>query len=199
EQAIVFTMSYARANGIWPRQEALPEGPVPPAPPGPESGPDRGPRPPEPAPIGALTAEGVLREALARLWEQARSKKIQRLSAVRIRMFDASDAFRLIGAAAPIPGAQKSVRIDASYETTDDATFSCEFGGPLTEALPVKDFLDAQLRAAKEKQLEAELTLRFDGGLDMNGDAAEKLAERLTRQAIGAAYVTATAEVEVLA
>jgi hypothetical protein len=63
----------------------------------------------------------------------------------------------------------------------------------------VRDFLDPQLRAAETRSMEAEILLSFDGGLDMGGDAPEKLAERLTRQATGAAYVTAIAEVELSA
>ena len=53
-----------------------------------------------------------------------------------------------------------------------------------------------QLRDATNKNLEASFALTFAEGLPMQGDAPEKLTERLARFASGAAYVSATAEVK---
>ena len=44
------------------------------------------------------------------------------------------------------------------------------------------------------QDLEAGFELTFENGLPMQGDAAQKLTERLSRFASGAAYVSATAE-----
>ncbi len=195
EQAVVFTMSYAKEHGIWPRpKEAEPK---------PGDGGSGGstdgdtPPPPPPPPAGSLAAEGVLREALTRIWEQARTRKLERIGVLRIRLFEGGDAFRFISAASAVAGTQKHVSITSEYETTEGASFTCEFRGPLAEAFPVKDFLEPQLRAARNKDTSAEIELRFDGGLSMTGDAAEKLTERLTRQPMGAAYVEAVAEIAV--
>ena len=136
----------------------------------------------------------MLREALAQLWEKARSRKMEKIGLLTIRMFDASDAFRLLGVVGTEPGAQKTVRLEGGYETADGASLQLEFSGPASDAAPLKEFLEPQLRAAREKSMEATFELRFEGGLLMAGDAPEKVSERLTRYAAGSAYVTASAQ-----
>ena len=54
--------------------------------------------------------------------------------------------------------------------------------------------LNAQLRDAGSRKVEAKIDLSFADGLPLKGDAAETLTERLCRFASGAAYVSATAE-----
>jgi hypothetical protein len=148
-----------------------------------------------PPPSNVLTEEGVLKEALTKLWERARALKFAHIRTLELRLFDATDAFRLLGLVAAIQGAAKQVILTGSYETTDGGTLEMEFTGPPADAQPVKDFLDPQLRAAKDKTLSARFEIRFDGaGLTLAGDAAEKLAERLTKFGTGAAYVAITAE-----
>ena len=97
EQSVVFTMVYARNMEIWPRPK--PAGPapptsVPPAPGGEGGGPPGGPpgAAPHPTPPpgqaggspserqrASFTAEGLLKEALVRLWEQARAGGVDRI------------------------------------------------------------------------------------------------------------------------
>lgn len=151
----------------------------------------------EPAP---LHAEGVLREALIRIWEQARSRKINHLGTLTIRVFDAADGFRLIGVVGAVRSADaKLVTINGGYETASGGTLELDFKGSPQDAAPVKDFLDPQLRAAKEKTVQIRFDLTFTSGLPMAGDAAEKITEQLTRFATGAAYVEATATVAMTA
>ena len=209
EQAVVFTMAYARNAGIWPRSKpGDPDGSQP-AKPEAGGGPDR-PRvaeepapyraggqgtvlpPPEPSP-GSFTAEGVLKEALVRLWEQARSKGVDRIGTLTIRMFESGDAFRLLAAVGAVSGAEKAVTMTGGYETRDGGSFQLEFRGSVPDAQPVREFLEPQLRDADSRDLQAGFELTFADGLAMRGDAPEKLAERLARFASGAAYVSATA------
>jgi hypothetical protein len=201
EQSSVFTMAFARERGIWPRPAAKPE-------PKREPDPERdggGTRvvepvsPPAPPSADLLSAEGVLKEALARLWEKARGRKLDRLHIVRIRMFESTDAFKLLGVVGSVQGARKTVAIESDYETSDGGSLELRFSGPATDAQALKDFLEPQLRAAADKKLEATFELEFDGGLTMTGDAPERLADRLTRYAAGSAYVTATAETKAAA
>ena len=206
EQAVVFTMAYARNADIWPR----------PQPGSPEAGPAGGEisQPAEgatggviadpPAALGTgyppdttpdqLTAEGLLREALAQVWEQARAKGIGALGTLTVRLFEAGDAFRLMGVVAAVPGADKTVTITGGYETRDGGSFELEFRGPPLDAQPVREFLEPQLRDASSQSLQAGFELVFSDGLSMQGDTAEKLTERLARFASGAAYVSAAAE-----
>ena len=202
EQSIIFTMAYAKNVGVWPRKAAEPSGPQPTAPVQggtiePAGG---GPVPAPGAPnvaragVGSFTAEGILREALVRLWEQARAKRVEAIASLSIRLFEAGDAFRLLGAVGAVSGAGRIVTMEGGYETRDGGTFELEFRGPVSDAQPVREFLEPQLRDAGSTDLKAGFELTFEDGLSMNGDAAEKLTERLSRFASGAAYVSATAE-----
>jgi len=207
EQSVLFTMVYAKNASIWPRPK--PGEPASPEPGGEETGqpgetPGSGPgaapdtepvggHPPGAAP-GSFTAEGVLKEALVQLWEQARAKDVEKIGVLTVRMFEAGDAFRLLGAVGAVSGAEKTVTITGGYETSGGGSFELEFSGPVQDAQPVKEFLEPQLRDASSKNLEAGFQLTFAEGLSMDGDAAEKLTERLAKFASGAAYVSATAE-----
>ena len=209
EQSVVFTMVYAKHVGIWPRPK--PGEPVPDkdkdkptgdpgAIPGGGSGPGAGTEPVGGHPVGeapgSISAEGVLKEALVQLWEQARAKEFENIGILTIRMFEAGDAFRLLGAVGAVSGAEKTVTITGGYETREGGSFELEFRGPVPDAQPVKEFLEPQLRDATSKNLQAGFVLTFAEGLSMRGDAAEKFTERLSKFASGAAYVSATAEVK---
>ena len=149
---------------------------------------------PSPPTAGVFSAEGVLGDALVQLWEQARSKRVETIAVVKIRMFDASDAFRLLGAVGAVSGTRKLVGLTGGYETADGGTFELQFRGPVADAEPVKEFLQQQLRGAKSTTVEATFDLSFTEGLPMAGDAAQTLTDRLCRFASGAAHVSATAE-----
>ena len=219
EQSVVFTMAYARNTGLWPRPRPKPVGEPGgggsrPRQPGEDGGSggfggslgigeepgtygtgERGPTPPESSAASprSFTAEGVLKEALVRLWEQARSKGADRIGTLTIRMFESGDAFRLLGAVGAVSGAEKAVTLTGGYETRDGGSFQLEFRGPVPDAQPVREFLEPQLRDAAERDLQAGFELNFADGLAMQGDAPEKLTDRLARFASGAAYVSATA------
>ena len=199
EQAVVMTMAYATNKGVWPRPEPvdkLPEAGSARAVGATDRSPD-GRRPPAPpfsaASPGSFTAEGVLKDALTRLWEQARAAKAGKIGALTVRLFEAGDAFRLLGAVGAISGAEKVVTVGGGYETRDGGSFELDFRGPVADAQPVREFLEPQLRDAESSNLQAAFVLTFPDGLSLAGDAAEKLTERLARFASGAAHVSATA------
>jgi hypothetical protein len=190
ENSFVYTAAYAKQQGIWPRPPVPPDGGVhPPIGPPP-------PPPPPPPPAGALVfhAEGPLREALTRIWEAARGKKVAKLTSLSLRVFDSQDAFKLLSVVNGVANARKRVEFTAGYETKDGSTLSLEFKGKPDEGQPVKEFLDAQFRAASEKDLQTRYELKFTNGLPVVGEEPEKLTERLARYASGAAYVEAEAQ-----
>ena len=190
EQSLVLTMAYAKNAGVWPRK--------------PEPASDRPAEPheppktdkPPPSELGSFKAEGILKEALIRLWEQARAHEVDKIGVLTIRMFESGDAFPLLGAVGAVPGADKIVTFKGGYETREGGSFELEFQGPMSDAQPVKEFLDPQLRDASSKNLQTVFQLTFSNGLSMQGDVAEKFIDRLVRFASGAAYVSATAEVK---
>ena len=200
EQSFVFTMQFAKEKNIWPR-------PVPTA--TPPSGGDTGittggfslhetglnpPTPPATPPPGAITAEGVLKAALTELWEKSRKAKFAQVQVLSVRLFDATDAFRMLGSVNAEKGCTKQVKLSGGYVTTEGGEMNLEFTGAPGDAMPVKDFLVPQLNAARERAVEAQFILTFNPGLPLAGDTAEKLGERLAKFASGAAYVSATAE-----
>ena len=211
EQAVILTMAYARGAGVWPRLlrdkpdqpyggEGSGDGGGPEPPPGgggrPGPTPEGDGRTPPPPVAGSFSAEGVLKDALTQLWEQARARRADAVATLTIRMFEAGDAFPLLGAVGAVAGAEKRVDITGGYETRDGGSFQLEFAGPVPDAQPVREFLEPQLRDAVDRSVEAAFTLTFPEGLPMAGDAAEKLTVRLCRFASGAAHVSATAEAQ---
>jgi hypothetical protein len=106
EQSFALTTAYAIQTGIWPRkppEPSEPTGPIPPqgppttfgggtqsVPSGPQKPGGTTPGQPTAQPAtgpGKFRAEGVLREALTRLWEQARGAKVAKIGLLEIRIF----------------------------------------------------------------------------------------------------------------
>lgn len=227
EQSIVFTITYAKERGIWPRRPVTPasengdssgggisterssgggisygnsstvtppsrEGTggyaiVPPTTPGDSLT-------PPPVRPNIFKAEAPLREALTKIWEDAHNAQIKKISLLSLRVFDGSDGFKLLGVINTISGADKQVKLSAEYETTNSSSFSIEFAGQVSDAQPIKDFLQPQLRAASETHVEITFTLTYASGLDLNADEPKKMTEKLARFATGAAFVEAYAE-----
>ena len=201
EQSFVLIMTYAKEQRMWPRP--------PPSKPDASDGESEGDKSDphvadgdetEPFEVGkratSFEAEGVLRDALVQLWEKARSRKVALIDVLTIRMFEAGDAFRLLGSVGSVSGAKKEVTIEGGYQTRDGGELSMDFRGPVSDATPIREFLQAQIRDAKDATIEAAFELTFDDGLTMDGDAAAQLTEKLVRFASGAAYVSASAEVK---
>lgn len=135
-----------------------------------------------------------MKAALAELWEKTRKGKYVHVKVLNVRLFDAVDAFRMIGSVNAEKGCTKHVQFSGAYVTQESSELEISFKGSPNDAMPVKDFLGPQLNAARDRDVSATFIFTFDPGLALTGDAPEKLAERLTKFASGAAYVTATAE-----
>ncbi len=150
----------------------------------------------DPPKVKVFKAEAPLREALTKIWEDAQSAKVSKLKSLSLRVFDPTDAFKLIGAIAQVTNAEKEVKISAEYETNDGSSFQIEFTGKPTDAQPIKDFLQPQLRAAADKDLDTTLLLTYPNGLDLNSKEPANLSEKLTRFATGAVFVEAYAEAQ---
>jgi hypothetical protein len=214
EQSYVFTTTYARENDIWPRPEPKtepPSGPQPESgvkegpgitPPSPETGtgghPGAGSPGPEPQPTSdnghVVQEEGVLKEALTKVWEKARSRKYGSISSLTLKLYDPSDGFKLLGLVGSVPRTEKQVSIQGEYETTEGSELSIEFKGKVQDAQPVKDFLDPQLRAARDKDVNITFDLTFNPGLSLHGEEPENISQRLTKFGTGACFVLAIAE-----
>lgn len=220
EETTIFTMDFAKSKGLWPRPAPTRPGEPPSPGPGQPDGSD--PLPPiggtpgfndsgeaggfdgKPQPGSGATgpdakvfiAEGVLKEALRKVIEQARAVKLDKVDRVVIRLFEYGDAFKLIPIANSIAGTKRHVKLEGSFITTQDSEMQFEFNGAAQDASTMKDYLEPQFRAAKETDLKTSIAFDFEAGLALDGDAADKFIEKLTRFASAAAYVEAMAEVK---
>lgn len=219
EEAVVFTMAYAVEHNIWPRAEkaagpgggesigqssdgktfTYPEGKaggiaeggaIAPTPNDVSEGAPTAPLPQH----QLLHAEGVLKEALNRIFEQATARKVAAISRLSVRVFEPADGFRLLGVIGAIRNAEIRASIKGEFETAAGSTVIVGFEGVPQDALPLRDFLDPQLKLAAEKDVTFVLSLGYKEGLPTSGEAPVKLVEQLTRFVTGAAYVEATAE-----
>lgn len=208
-QSFVSTIAYAKECGFWPRKVEGSDGVASKTTPtgssagigggtasgGGAAGLGGGVASPPPG-VKTFSAEAPLREALTRVWEDARKAKVAKLSLLRLRVFEITDAFRLLSAIGTVADADKSVEMTAEYETSEGSSMRMEFRGKPSDALPLKDYLEPQFRAASEKDLTSHYHLAFKNGLDLSGDHPEKLAEKLARFATGAAFIEAYAEAQ---
>lgn len=196
EQATVLTMAFARNKGVWPRPAPNGGGTAEPQPTatGPAEPPDAPDPDPMPQPTAIVRAEGVLKEAFAKLWEQARGGKFEAVTRMDIRVYDPGDGLRLLPVVGGIPETEKTVRYKGGYETREGGEFTLSFTGSVDDAGPLREFLQPQLRDSAAHTLETHFELVFEGGLALGGNAPEKLSERLSRFATSAAYVEATAQ-----
>lgn len=190
EQSMLFTAGYAREHKIWPRP--APEPDTKPAPP--VSDPPYPPR--EPVALAAhmlstFVADDVLRAALTRVVEDALKAQMKTFSKLLIRPFDSQDALKLLSVVNAVSNATKTVQLSVDIETNDKSVISVNFQGSVNEALPLKDYLDPQLRAAADKNLNCTYELTFDPPFALAGDQPQKLIERLARIVSTSAEVTA--------
>jgi len=199
EQSFVLTTSFAKEHEIWPKRKEEPRPEIkdkkPEAGVGSGTEPGKVPTGTTPPPLGnQISHEGVLKEALTRIWEEARSRKFSRITTLICKMYDSVDGFKMLGLVGTVPKAEKAVLFDGSYETPDGSELEVRFEGSVKDAMPVKDFLDPQLRAAKDKVMTVSFTITFAEGLELKGDEPEKVSDKLSKFGVGAAYVTAIAE-----
>ena len=138
---------------------------------------------------GRFIAEDALRAALTTVLERARQAGMKSASRLRIRPFDPQDALKLLSVLNTIPNATKQLNLQSEIETSDGSNIQIVFKGLIAEALPLKDYLDPQLRAAKDKDLQCAYDIVFEPLLSLAGDAPQKLIERIARLASGAAEV----------
>ena len=200
EQSWIFTAAYAREHDLYPRPRVTQ-----PSPPGTEKpehpySPGEDQRPPIQAGEAllqpALQTEGLLKEALLRLWEQARARKLARLTWLRLAVFELEGALKLFGLVNATPNATVQVHLDGGYETADGSTLEVKFEGTARDFKLVKEFLEPQRKAAKTACGQIRMTVTFPQGLALAGDEPEKFAEKLTRLGAGTIQIQATAEGE---
>lgn len=132
---------------------------------------------------------------MTQIWEDARNLGIKKISQISLRVFEASDAFKLMGAIARL-GGEVTVKLEASYETKNSSNLEMEFEGTIADVVPIRDFLQAQFRASGENSLNTTFNISYSEGLSLIGDEPEKLTEQLSRFATGTALVEACAEGE---
>lgn len=151
-------------------------------------------RDPPPPPPPQVQTEGLLKEALLRLWEQARTRKWTRLTQVQLAVFELEGGLKLFGLVNATPGATVQVKLDGGYETADESTVQVTFEGVAKDFKVVREFLEPQRKAAKSACGQVRLTVIFQQGLALAGDEPEKFGEKLAKLGAGTLQIQATAE-----
>ena len=106
-----------------------------------------------------------MKAALTELWEKTRKAKFAQVQVLSIRLFDATDAFRMLGSVNAEKRLHQEVKLSGGYVTTEGGEMALEFTGSPGDAMPVKDFLVPQLNAARERDVKATFVLTFNPGL----------------------------------
>lgn len=220
DSSIISTSEFARDHGIFPRREtpAEPGGGSPP------SGPADGapgqratggaPGSPGTAPSGgqaggataadgattpalgvqSFTGEGVLKDALATVFQKVRSAKVEKVSGLSITPFDPAHFYMLLNVVESVPGATRKATANIEFETAAGSIISVSIDGNVADAKQTRDYVEPQLRAAADRNVTANISLTFAEGLTVGGDEPEKIIERLTKFGTAAAFVEVTAE-----
>jgi hypothetical protein len=216
--SVIFTAEYAKDHGIFPRpapQEEPTSGGAPTQPYG-EAGGEQGkdkvnevgtpitgtagssssiPSPSTPATgTHQFSAEGVLKDALSTVFQKARSSKIAKVSRLAITPFEPGHFYMLLNVVESVPGATRSANATIDFETASGSVISISIEGTVGDAKQTRDYVEPQLRAAKERNMTAQIAMDFTDGLALEGEEPEKIIERLTKFGAAAAFVEVTAE-----
>lgn len=195
EQAFVLTVISARDQKIWPRPAVQPSGTSSKEETSSATG-GTGQPAPSPAPSGGtptssggqaapsvqdISHEGILKEVLTRIWEDARKAGFSAIGEMQISLYDVQDAFAMLGPIGTLAQCEKKVQMDGSLETRDGSSLSVNFEGTHAAALQIKDFILPQFRAAADKTMTMTISLSFTSGLSLLAASTDEFTAKLTR------------------
>ena len=197
EQCFIYTTSYAKEHNIWPRPVVPPtdeDGEYTPPTTEVDDGSNGNRGETQTTTPQEFTAQGTLKESLTQLWEKLRAKSVSKIAELVLSVEDPSDGFRIFGLLGTVPQAEKLVSMEGGYATAESSEFTFEFNGSHSDAQAVKDFLQSQFGAARDRHLSLQVTLRFNNGLSLEEKAPEQLSERLSKLGVGSASVSVRAK-----
>lgn len=142
----------------------------------------------------SYSAEGVMKDALTTVFQKARAAKIEKLSKLSITPFDVAHLFMLLNVVESVPGAIKMAKLNVEFETANATIITVTADGTASDLKQLREFVEPQVRAAADKNIQAVIHLTFETGLELTGDEPEKIIERLTRFGTSAAFVEAIGE-----
>lgn len=208
EQSLVMTTAFAKERGLWPRPAPMAPGAQPasstasaapghPITYGNESNRSTAAVPAnEPSPTAGhaarsnLSAEDVLRAALMQVVEKAQRAKVSHIQRLTVRPFEPNDALNLLTVINQ-PNATVEIDLNVEYETASGSVVTTISKGTPDDARPLREFLVAQLRGAKDKNVSAVYSIQFDPPLALQDETFLKMAERWERIVKGSASISA--------
>ena len=141
-----------------------------------------------------FSSEGVLKDALTTVFQRARAAKVEKVSNLALTPFEAGHFFMLLNVVESVPGAAKKAKATIEFETAAQSVVMMTIEGAVSDAKQAREYVEPQLRAATDKNVEAKILLEFNDGLSLEGNEPEKIIERLTKFGTSAAFVEVTAE-----
>jgi hypothetical protein len=141
-----------------------------------------------------FSGEGVLKDALATVFQRARAAKVEKVTTLALTPFEVGHFYMLLNVVESVPGATKKANATIEFETAAQSIVTMTIEGAVSDAKQTREYVEPQLRAATEKNVTASIQLEFADGLALSGDEPEKIIERLTKFGTSAAFVEVTAE-----
>jgi len=135
--------------------------------------------------------EGSLQVVLPALWKRLRNDQVEVVASLKITFFNALDAFKVFQALATLRDYEILVNLKGDMTGDEVQHLEVNYSGSFSRSTQVKSFIEAQLRSVTESSVTLSVSLRPIGGLQMNGDAPEKLLADLTVYGGNEAYVEA--------
>jgi hypothetical protein len=119
---------------------------------------------------------------------------VEKVSNLALTPFEAGHFFMLLNVVESVPGAAKKAKATIEFETAAQSVVMMTIEGAVSDAKQAREYVEPQLRAATDKNVEAKILLEFNDGLSLAGDEPEKIIERLTKFGTSAAFVEVTAK-----
>lgn len=141
-----------------------------------------------------FNGEGILKDALATVFQRARGAKIEKISRLAITPFEPAHFYMLLNVVESVPGTTRKADAQIEFETASGSIISVTIEGSVEDAKQTRDYVEPQLRAAVEQNVNARIALHFTDGLELSGGEPEKIIERLTKFGAAAAFVEVAAE-----
>ncbi|MFZ2982974.1 MAG: DUF499 domain-containing protein [Sphingobium sp.] len=141
-----------------------------------------------------FSSEGILKDALSTVFQRARTARVEKVTRLVLTPFEVAHFYMLLNVVESVPGATKKANATIEFETAAKSIITMTIEGAVSDAKQTREYVEPQLRAATEKNVNANILLEFTDGLALAGDEPEKIIERLTKFGTSAAFVEVTAE-----
>lgn len=117
--------------------------------------------------VQEISHEGILKEALTRIWEDARKAGFSAIGEMQISLYDVQDAFVLLGPIGGLPQCEKKVQMTEIWKPRMAARFPLFLKERTRRPCRSRTSWLPQFRAAADKTMTMTIALTFTNGLSL--------------------------------